>query len=334
VPDWTPRSDYLGSLLNYVIRRILFMIPILVGVTMLVYFVGNAAGNPIALVLHGLRKPSPALIAELTAYYHLNQPVTLRYLYYLWNLLHFNLGVSTTTNRPVALEIGAWTWTTLYLQLSALFLSLAIGIPVAIYSAKHQYTKSDYVITGATIFGYSMPTFWLGLMLIVVFAFYIPILPSYGATAGGLRLWWGSPFMDSIAHLILPMAVLTYVEIATWVRVLRGNMLEVMRQDYILAAYASGLSDRTITYRHALKNAISPIITLVGLSIGAALGGAPALETAFTWPGLGYAFTQAALSLDITTVEGITIVITIMVLFANLIVDLVYGMVDPRVRVS
>ena len=147
-------------------------------------------------------------------------------------------------------------------------------------------------------------------------------------------LWWGNSILDRIAHLILPTAVLTYVEVATFVRLIRANMLEVMRQDYILAARASGLSERTVTYRYALRNAISPVVTIIGLSFGAALAGAPALETTFSWPGLGYAFTQAALTLDIPLVEGITIVITIMVLIANLITDLVYAMIDPRVTVQ
>ena len=147
-------------------------------------------------------------------------------------------------------------------------------------------------------------------------------------------LWWGNSILDRIAHLILPTAVLTYVEVATFTRLIRANMLEVMRQDYILAARASGLSERTVTYRYALRNAISPVVTIVGLSFGAALAGAPALETTFSWPGLGYAFTQAALTLDIPLVEGITIVITVMVLIANLITDLVYAMIDPRVTVQ
>lgn len=324
----------MPSLLNYIIRRLLFILPVLVGVTMLVYFVGNAAGNPINLVLHGLRRPTPALIAALKAYYHLDQPVWKRYLFYIWDLAHGNLGVSTTTSRPVAASVGAWVWTTLYLQLTSLFLAIAIGVPVGVYSAKHQYMKRDYAITTATIFGYSMPTFWLGIMLIYLFAFLIPIFPPYGATSGGIGQWWGSPLGDQLAHLVLPCAVLTYVELATFVRLLRGNMLETLRQDYVLAAYASGLSDRTVTYKHALKNAISPLITIIGLSVGSALGGAPALETAFSWPGLGYYFTQAALSLDVATVEGITVIITLMVLVANIIVDLVYGFVDPRVRVS
>ena len=199
---------------------------------------------------------------------------------------------------------------------------------------KHQYTKSDYTITSIAIFGYSMPTFWLGLLLIYVFAFYLKVLPYGGASHGALPMWWGGEIQDAIAHLILPMVTLAYVEMATFVRLIRGNMLEVLRQDYVLAAQASGLSDFKVTYKHALKNAITPIITLVGLSIASALGGAPATETVFTWPGLGYAFYNAAFSLDITVVEGLTVIITVMVLIANVLLDLVYGLVDPRVRVS
>ena len=134
--------------------------------------------------------------------------------------------------------------------------------------------------------------------------------------------------------MILPTAVLTYVSLATIVRLVRANMLEVMRQDYILAARASGLSENTVTYRYALRNAISPVVTIIGLGFGAALAGAPALETTFSWPGLGYEFTQAALTLDIPLVEGITIVITIMVLIANLITDMTYAMIDPRVTIE
>jgi ABC-type dipeptide/oligopeptide/nickel transport system permease component len=133
---------------------------------------------------------------------------------------------------------------------------------------------------------------------------------------------------------VLPVGVLTYVSLATIVRLVRGNMLEVLKQDYILAARASGLSERTVTYRYALRNAITPVVTIVGLSFGAALGGAPATETVFTWPGLGYAFALAAGQLDIPLVEGITVVITLMVLVANLLTDLTYAVLDPRIRVN
>ncbi|MEM0288292.1 MAG: ABC transporter permease [Conexivisphaerales archaeon] len=310
------------------------MIPVLLGITMLIFFVGDAAGNPIDLVRQSYRTVTPQVIQYLTQYYHLNQPVYLRYLYYLWDLIHFNLGTSLTTGRPVAQEILPWAWTSMYLQLAALAVSVGIGIPIGIFSAKRQYTKSDYAITGIAIFGYSMPTFWLYIMLVIVFSFYLGWLPPFGASGGYLGYWWGNPILDRIAHLILPMFVLGYVEMATFVRLIRGSMLEVLRQDFILAGYASGLKERTIIYKHALKNAITPVITIIALTIASALAAAPALETAATWPGLGYYFVQAAQSLDIITVEGITVILTVLVLVTTLILDFVYGILDPRVRIG
>jgi len=322
----------MASLIRYIIRRLLFMVPVFMGVAILTFAVGNAAGNPINLIRAGLRNPNPAVLKALTEYYHLDQPVWKRFLYWLWDLAHGNLGVSIS-GRPVLSQIGPWTITTLELQILALILSVVIGIPVGVFSAKHQYSKADYAITSSAIFGFSMPTFWLGIMLIVIFSLDLGWLPSSGAVSVSYP-WWGNNILDPIAHLILPTAVLTYVELATIVRLVRANMLEVMRQDYILAARASGLSERTVTYRYALRNAISPVITIIGLGFGAAMAGAPALETTFSWPGLGYAFAQAASTLDIPLVQGITIVITVMVMIANLITDLVYAMIDPRVTVQ
>jgi len=308
------------------------MIPVFLGVSILTFFVGNAAGNPIDLIRAGLRNPTPQVLEALTRYYHLDQPVHMRYLNWLWSILHGDLGTSVT-GRSVADQIGGWALTTLELQLVALFFAVMIGIPVGVLSAKRQYSKVDYAVTTAAIFGYSMPTFWLGIMLIIVFSFTLGWLPSSGAV-GLSFLWWGNPIFDHLAHLILPVSVLTYVELATFVRLIRGNMLEVLRQDYILAARSSGLSETTVTYRYALRNAITPVITVAALTFGAALGGAPATETAFSWPGLGLAFARAALVLDIPLVQGITIVITLMVLFANIALDLIYGLLDPRVRIE
>jgi len=324
----------MSGLLTYIIRRVLFMIPVFIGVTLFTFVVGNAAGNPINLILISFKGHlDPGILAQLEAYYHVGQNPFVRYLYYLWDLLHFDLGISLQSQLPVAREIGAWTWTTLYLQFSALALSIVIGIPVAVFSARHQYSKADVAITGVAVFGYSTPTFWLGIILIYIFSFYLRWLPSAGAVSA-VTPWWGNWILDRIAHLILPMTVLAYVQVAVIVRLLRGNMLEVLRQDFILAAYASGLKERAIIYGHALKNAITPIVTIIGLSIGTALAGAPALETAFTWPGLGFEFVQAAGALDLPTVMGITVIIAIMVLLANLATDIVYGILDPRVRVS
>jgi ABC-type dipeptide/oligopeptide/nickel transport system permease component len=308
------------------------MIPVFLGVSILTFGVGNAAGDPIALIRIGLRNPSPAVLEALRKYYHLDQPVYMRYLNWLWNLLRGDLGTSVT-GRSVAGQIGGWALTTLELQLLALFLAVAIGVPIGVLSAKRQYSKVDYAVTSIAIFGYSMPTFWLGIMMIIVFSFELGWLPSSGA-AGVTFQWGGNPILDHLAHLVLPVFVLTYVELATFVRLVRSNMLEVLRQDYILAARSSGLSDRTVTYRYALRNAITPVVTVIALTFGGALGGAPGLETTFSWPGLGLAFTRAALILDIPLVQGITIVITLMVLVANLVLDLTYALLDPRVRID
>jgi ABC-type dipeptide/oligopeptide/nickel transport system permease component len=308
------------------------MIPVFLGVAILTFLVGNAAGNPVDLIRIFLRNPNPQVLDALKHYYRLDRPIWERFLYWLWDLLQGNLGVSIS-GRQVADQIGAWTITTLELQVTSLVLAVVIGIPVGVYSAKHQYAKSDYAITTFAIFGYSMPTFWLGIVLIAIFSFELGWLPSSGAT-GISYMWGGNQVTDAIAHLVLPVTVLTYVNLATIVRLVRANMLEILRQDFILAARASGLSERTVTFGYALRNAITPVVTIVGLSFGAALGGAPATETVFSWPGLGYAFARAASVLDIPLVQGITIVITIMVLVANLVTDLAYALLDPRVRID
>jgi ABC-type dipeptide/oligopeptide/nickel transport system permease component len=323
----------MGSLANYVVRRILFAIPVVIAVSVITFLITNAAGNPLQIVKLGAKSVTAAQLAELQAYFHLNQPIYIRYFLWLNDFIHGNLGVSLYSGA-VSAKIVPWIGTTLELQIPALFLALLIGVPIGIYSARHQYSKGDYAITSAAIFGISMPTFWIGIMLIIVFSYYLHWLPAFGAISAYPPYWWGSLFTDAIAHAILPLAVLTFVSIATITRLTRVNMLEVLRQDYILAARASGLSDRAVIYKHALKNAITPVLTIVGLSFGTLLAGAPALETTFSWPGLGFAFVNAATSLDLPTVLGITMIITLMVLAANIITDLAYAFLDPRVRIT
>ncbi|MDP2900381.1 MAG: ABC transporter permease [Candidatus Bathyarchaeota archaeon] len=322
----------MAGITKYIIRRFLFMIPVFLGVSILTFTISNAAGDPLAILRQGLKSVSPQVIASLRAYYHLDQPLYVRYFYWLWDILHLNLGVSAS-GTPVADKIGPWVFTTLELQIPALLLAVLIGIPLGVYSARHPYSKGDVAVTGFALFGYSMPTFWLGLMMIIIFSLYLGWLPSAGA-AGITRLWWGSELGDRLAHLLMPLLVLTYVQLATFVRLIRGNMLQTLRDDYVLAARACGLSERTVVYKHALRNAITPIVTIVGLSFGSSLAGAPGLETTFSWPGLGYQFVVATYSLDIPMIVGITVVITVMLMVANLITDLVYGMIDPRIRLG
>ena len=323
----------MGSLLNYVIRRALFAIPVFLAVSILTFLITNAAGNPVDIVRLGIRSPTAAQLEQIREFFHVNEPIYIRYFYWLGDFLRGNMGQSLYTGS-VAAKIIPWIGTTLELQIPALLLALGIGIPIGVYSAKHQYSKGDYAITTTAIFGISMPTFWVGIMGIIVFSYYLKWLPAYGAYSSYPPYWWGNPPLDALAHVILPLSVLTLVSIATITRLTRVNMLEVLRQDYVLAGRASGLSEFKVTYKHALKNAITPVVTVVGLSFGTLLAGAPALETTFSWPGLGFAFVTAATKLDLPTVQGIIMIITIMVLIANIITDLAYAFLDPRVRIT
>ncbi len=310
------------------------MIPVFLAVSILTYFVTAAAGNPIDIVKFGLKNLSPAQLQFLINYYHVNDPVYIRYFYWLWDFVHGNLGQSLVLGGPVAGLVVPWIGTTLELQLTSLFLSIAIAIPVAVYSAKHPGSKGDATITSVSIFGFSIPVFWLGIELILLFSLDLKWLPSFGAITPYPPYIGGNIIIDNLVHMIMPTAVLTFASVAVFVRLLRANMVETLRQDYVLGARASGVPERAVTYKHALKNAVTPVVTILGLSFALALGGAPATETTFSWPGLGYQFVQAATVLDLPVIQGITMIISIMALIANLITDLVYGVLDPRVRIE
>jgi ABC-type dipeptide/oligopeptide/nickel transport system permease component len=323
----------MAGLLSYLLRRVLFAIPVFLTVSIITFLATNASGDPVAIVRLSIRNPTAVQIAALNAYFHVGEPIYTRYFLWLSDFLHGNLGVSLYTGT-VASKIFPWTLTTLELQIPALLLALAIGIPLGVFSAKRQYSKSDVAVTTTAIFGISMPTFWLGIMAIIIFSLNLHWLPSFGAVSAYPPYWWGSVPLDQLAHIILPLSVLTLVSLATYVRLIRANMLDALRQDFVLGAKASGLSEFTVTYKHALKNAITPVVTIVGLTFGSLLAGAPALETTFSWPGLGYEFVVAALGTDLPVVLAITMIITIMVLVANIGLDLVYALLDPRVRIS
>jgi ABC-type dipeptide/oligopeptide/nickel transport system permease component len=323
----------MAGLLGYLLRRILFAIPVFITVSIITFLATNASGNPVDLVLFFVKNKTPETIAALNAQFHMGEPIYARYFLWLSDFLHGNLGVSLYSGT-VASKILPWTGTTLELQIPALLLALSIGIPLGVFSAKRQYSKSDVAVTTTAIFGVSMPTFWLGIIAIIIFSLDLHWLPSFGAISAFPPYWWGSVPLDQLAHIILPLSVLTLVSLATYVRLIRANMLDALRQDFVLGARASGLSEFSVTYKHALKNAITPVITIVGLTFGSLLAGAPALETTFSWPGLGYEFVVAATSLDLPVVQAITMIITIMVLVANIGLDLVYALLDPRVKIS
>lgn len=321
----------MASLLTYVVRRILFAIPVFLTVSVITFLITNAAGDPLKLVELGVKNLQPSQVAYLKAYFHLDQPIYIRYFFWLIDFVQGNWGTSLYSGTVSAL-VTPWIGTTLELQVPALLLSLAIGVPVGIFSAKRQYSKSDVAVTTTAIFGVSMPTFWIGIMLIILFALDLHWLPSFGALSIGAAYIGGNIVTDALAHLILPLSVLTFVSLAAIVRLTRANMLETLRQDFILAARASGVPESRVTYRHALKNAITPVVTVVGLTFGTVLAGAPGLETTFSWPGLGYAFVVYTNKLDLPVIQALVMIVTLMVLTANIVTDLAYAYLDPRVR--
>ncbi|MCK5628665.1 ABC transporter permease [Candidatus Bathyarchaeota archaeon] len=322
-----------SSMVKYVIKRLIYMLPVLIGISILTFITLHAAGDPLNIIRLGRPTVDQATLDAVAAYYGLDQPIPIQYLTWLSNILRGDFGNSLFGGIPVNLLIGNWFWETVKLMTISIVLAFIISIPIGVYSARKPYSKTDYAITSFSLFGVSMPTFWLGLILIIVFSFTLGWFPSEGST-GVIKVWWGHYVFDKIAHLVLPVAVLVYVSLAQNIRLIRANMLEVLRSDYILAARASGLSERKITYSYALRNAIAPTITFLGIALGAIIAGAPMTEYVFNWPGLGRTYVNATTRLDFPVVMGIVMIITVMALLANLIVDLIYVYLDPRVRIG
>ena len=326
-----------SQMFRYVIRRLLFMIPTFLGISILVFALLHASGDPLSLI----RLASPTVDAEtlenIRAYYGLDKPVPEQYLVWLTNFLRFDLGESYRFHTKVNFMIGAWAFETIKLQLVALAIAIGVAIPLGIRSAIKQYSKGDMTVTAFSLFGISMPPFWFGVILIIIFSFYLNVLPPGGAY-GGSNLWpvFGIKnfFLDAIVHLIMPSIVVAYVWLALYFRLLRANLLNIIKDDYILAARASGIKERVIHYKYALKMAFRPLLTFTGVRLGLVIAGVPMTETVFNWPGLGLLFVDSALSLDFPVVMGIIMVVTIFMMVSNLIVDLLYAVIDPRVRLA
>ncbi len=324
-------------MIRYVIRRLLYLIPLFFGILLIVFVASRIAGDPVQL----MTTQNPRITAEakqnLREYYGLDQPLYIQFFMFIGQLFQGNLGNSYAIRGsiPVTTLIGDYALLTFQLQIVALVLSLLIAIPVGIISAKKQYSKLDVTVTTTSLLGTCIPVFYMGIIVIIIFSYFLGLFPAGGAySILAERYPFGSAIIDNLWHMVLPTAVLTFAIIAPVVLLVRSSMLEILRQDYILAARASGLSERTVIYRHALRNALIPVVTYVGLFFGSMLAGAPITETVFNWPGVGRLFVEATTKLDFPVIMGITVFITIMTLFANLITDLTYGYIDPRIRLE
>lgn len=307
---------------KYVVKRLLMLIPVLLGVTFIVFFVLNLSpGDPAAMIL-GDQASAEALEMKREEL-GLNDPLLIRYGRYIWDMLHGDLGVSYKNNLSVWSQVMERFPNTAVLAVAGILVALLIGIPTGIISAKKQYSALDNCSMVLSLVGVAMPNFWFGLLMVIIFALNLGWLPSQGMGEGGVAL---------LKSLILPALTLGTGSAAMITRMTRSSMLEVIHQDYISTARAKGVSEKTITYRHMLKNALIPIVTAVGLQFGTLLGGAMLTETVFSWPGLGRLMVESIKSKDIPLVLGSVIFLAIMFTVVNLIVDLIYAFVDPRIK--
>jgi peptide/nickel transport system permease protein len=275
----------------------------------------------------------PETIENLKHLYGLDKPIYIQYFVWLSNLLRGDLGRSIIQGRPVIDLIKDRFWNTLKLAVASLSLSLVIAIPVGVISAVKQYSKTDKISMTSALFFWSMPNFWLGLILIYTFSLWLPWLPSSGIRSIGTTYpTLHQEIIDQLKHLILPVFVSGASGAAFNSRLVRSSMLEILRQDYILTARSKGLKERVVIYKHALRNGLLPVVTVVGISLGFIISGSAVVESVFSWPGMGKFVVQMAYARDYTVIMGINVVLSVMLTFAILFTDITYAFLDPRIR--
>ena len=307
---------------RYILKRIIMLIPVLIGVTFVVFVIINMTpGDPAAIIL-GNAATKESLI-KLRAEMGLNDPLLIRYFHYMVDILQGDFGYSYKTHLSVASQIIDKLPNTIILSLGGMVVAVVIGIPVGIICAKKQYSAFDNIAMGFALIGTSAPAFWMGLVLIIVFSLTLGWLPS-----GGM----GMGIAGSLKSLILPAITVGAGTGSVLARMTRSSMLEVTRQDYISTARAKGLKESLITRKHMLRNALIPVVTVIGLQFGILLGGAVMTETVFAWPGLGRYVLEAVKIKDTPAIMGSVIVMALMFSLVNLFVDILYAYIDPRIK--
>lgn len=317
---------------NYILRRILQMIPVFIGILFILFFIlEQAPGTAVSNMMHPRMTPDQK--AELAQKLGLDIPWYERFVNYVQEAAQGNLGYSNTHKKPVTEVIGNYVGPTLLLALVSLSISILIGVPAGIISATKQYTIVDNIFTVISFIGISIPTFFFGLILLKAFAVDVQIFPLFGLKD---PLMMSDKPIDKILdvawHLVLPSIVLGLNSVASFMRYTRSSMLEVIKQDYIRTARAKGLKEKTVIYRHAFRNGIIPIITLLGFWIPSLLSGAVVTESIFALPGLGKISVEAAMQRNYPLILGINSMLAILTLIGALVADILYAIADPRIR--
>jgi peptide/nickel transport system permease protein len=313
---------------TYLLRRLLELLPLLIGITLIVFVVmQRIPGGPLAAY-----KGNPRIreedLARLEQQLGLDQPVPVQYLRWLTGFVQGDWGYSYVTQQPVLPMVLERFGKTLLLMGLALLVTLLFAVPLGIISATRQYSLFDYGVTAAAFIGYALPSFWLGLVLILVFALHLRWFP-----AGGMATL-GAPFslQDRLWHLVLPVFTVAFAATGYYTRYVRSAILEVKNQDYIRTAQAKGLAERIVLYKHAFRNAAVPLVTVVALHVPQIFTGAVVIETIFSWPGMGRLYWESATRFDYPVLMAVVAVSALAVVLANLIADVSYGLLDPRVR--
>ena len=325
-------------MLVYALRRLLLSIPLLIGITFISFLVIHLApGEPTELQTGDLSVQGDAKQkAALRELYGLDQPLHVQYGRWLGRLIKLDFGRSFSADgRPVFAKIKERLPVTLLLNVVEMLIILAIAVPVGVLSATRQYSKFDKITTVFVFVGFATPDFWLALLLMILFGVQLGWLPISGLRSLNweyLSFW--KQQSDFLAHLILPIVVATFGGLAGFSRYMRQSMLEVVRQDYIQSARAKGLAERVVIGKHALRNAMLPIVTILGLSLPGLIGGSVIVESVFAIPGMGQLMVQAVFERDYPVIMGNLVIVATLTLIANLVADLAYGMVDPRIRVG
>mgnify|MGYP001252823574 CR=1 FL=1 len=306
-----------GGFAGFAIRRLLAAIPTLFGVTLIVFFMVRMLPGDPARILAGLNATQDE-VDRIRVQLGLTQPLPVQYGIFLRDLLHGNLGKSIVTQAAVAGEIAHRLPPTATLAVTATALAVTLGVISGIVVSTRQYTPTDYLVTVLALAGVSIPVFWLGLMLMLVFAVALHLVPA-GGDAGP-------------RSLILPSITLAAFSLAIVERMTRSSMLETLQQDYVRTARAKGVAESTVVYRHALRNALIPVVTVIGLQFGSLIGGAVLTETTFAWPGIGRMLVDAIGARDYPIIQGVVLLFGVVFIAINLLLDLLYGYIDPRIK--
>jgi peptide/nickel transport system permease protein len=320
-------------MLVYVVRRLLQIVPLLFFISLFIFFLlYSMPGDPLIRMLQDIPNLRAQDYERLRKIYGFDDPFYVQYWKWLWQLVQLNPGYSREYGQPVFDIIPPALKNTLVLTISAVIIGKVIAILLGIFSAVRQYSIGDYVLTAVTFVSYSVPAFWLGLMLIIAFSVKLGWLPTSGIANSDLPPGTWDAAVDRLKHLILPVTVLAISEIIQVQRFMRSSLLEVLRQDYLTTARAKGLDEKTVIGRHALKNALIPVVTIVAITMPRVIGGSTVVETVFAYPGVGRLLYTSIMGNDYVVAMTVVMILAVAVVFFNLLADILYGWLDPRIR--